>query len=77
MTNYPVTTIDEVEDIESVNMYHDRLANGYAVEDIIASINAKGRDNARTPIQWDDSDNAGFTIGTPWLHVNQIINRSM
>lgn len=70
MTNYPVTTIDEVEDIESVNMYHDRLANGYAVEDIIASINAKGRDNARTPIQWDDSDNAGFTIGTPWLHVN-------
>ncbi|WP_188537401.1 glycoside hydrolase family 13 protein [Paenibacillus segetis] len=70
MTNYPVTTIDEVEDIESVNMYHDRLANGYAVEDIIASINAKGRDNARTPIQWDDSDHAGFTTGTPWLHVN-------
>lgn len=70
MTNYAVSTIDEVEDIEAVNMYHDRLANGYSVEDIIASINAKGRDNARTPIQWDDSDNAGFTAGTPWLHVN-------
>lgn len=70
MTNYPVTTIDEVEDIEAVNMYHDRLAKGYAKEDIIASINAKGRDNARTPVQWDDSDQAGFTTGTPWLHVN-------
>lgn len=71
MTNYPVSSIDEVEDIESVNMYHDRLANGYAVSDIIESINAKGRDNARTPMQWDDSENAGFTTGTPWLHVNQ------
>ncbi|MGM1045734.1 MAG: glycoside hydrolase family 13 protein [Bacillota bacterium] len=71
MTNYPVSSIDEVEDIESVNMYHARLANGYAVSDIIESINAKGRDNARTPMQWDGSDNAGFTTGTPWLHVNQ------
>lgn len=70
MTNYPVTTIDEVEDIEAVNMYHDRLAKGYAKEDIIASINSKGRDNARTPVQWDDSEHAGFTTGTPWLHVN-------
>lgn len=70
MTNYPIMNIDEVEDIEAVNMYYDRLANGYAVEDIIAAINTKGRDNARTPIQWDDSDNAGFTTGTPWLHVN-------
>lgn len=70
MTNRPVSSIDEVEDIESVNMYHDRLAKGYAVEDIITSINAKGRDNARTPMQWDDSANGGFTTGTPWLHVN-------
>ncbi|MCU6710512.1 alpha-glucosidase [Paenibacillus sp. J5C_2022] len=70
MTNCPVTSIDEVEDIEAVNMYHDRLAKGYAVEDIIRSINAKGRDNARTPMQWDDSVNGGFTSGTPWLHVN-------
>lgn len=70
MTNYPVTTIDEVEDIESVNMYHERLAKGYSRTDIITSINAKGRDNARTPMQWDDSENAGFTTGSPWLHVN-------
>lgn len=70
MTNYPVSSIDEVEDIESVNMYHDRLAKGYAVQDIMESINAKGRDNARTPMQWDERENAGFTTGTPWLHVN-------
>ncbi|MCR8844483.1 alpha-glucosidase [Paenibacillus sp. SC116] len=71
MTNCPVSSIDEVEDIEAVNMYHDRLAKGYPVEDIITSINAKGRDNARTPMQWDDSANGGFTTGTPWLHVNK------
>jgi glucan 1,6-alpha-glucosidase len=70
MTNYPVNDISEVEDIESVNMYHERLANGYKKEDIIASINYKGRDNARTPIQWDRTENAGFTTGIPWLHVN-------
>ena len=63
MTNRPIASIDEVEDIESVNMYHDRLAKGYAVEDIITSINAKGRDNARTPMQWDNSANGGFTTG--------------
>lgn len=70
MTNYPVNDISDVEDIESVNMYHERLANGYKKEDIIASINFKGRDNARTPIQWDRTENAGFTTGIPWLHVN-------
>lgn len=70
MTNYPITDISEAQDIESVNMYRERLALGYAKEDIIASINAKGRDNARTPMQWDDSANGGFTAGEPWLHVN-------
>lgn len=70
MTNCPVSSIDEVEDIESVNMYADRLAKGYAPKDIIKSINAKGRDNARTPIQWNKEVSGGFTTGTPWLHVN-------
>lgn len=70
MTNYPISDISEVEDIESINMYRERLANGYTKEEIIASINSKGRDNARTPMQWDESVNAGFTTGTPWLHVN-------
>ncbi|MFP3155961.1 alpha-glucosidase [Lachnospiraceae bacterium ZAX-1] len=70
MTNTPVTDIAEVDDIESINMYHERIAAGYRKEDILNSINAKGRDNARTPIQWDDTKGAGFTTGTPWLHVN-------
>lgn len=70
MTNYPISSIEEVEDIESRNMYADRLKKGYSKEEIMKSINAKGRDNARTPIQWDATLNGGFTTGTPWLHVN-------
>jgi len=70
MINYPVETIEEVDDIESINMYNVRLSQGYSKEDILDSINAKGRDNARTPMQWNDSKNAGFTSNKPWLHIN-------
>ncbi|MST89215.1 alpha-glucosidase [Sharpea azabuensis] len=69
MTNvqYP---IEDYEDLETLNMYHERKKQGYQEEDIMRSIHAKSRDNARTPMQWDASDNAGFTTGTPWLKVN-------
>ena len=70
MTNYPVKSIDEVSDIESINMYNERLKAGYEAQSLIHAINVKGRDNARTPIQWHNTKNAGFTTGTPWLHVN-------
>lgn len=70
MTNYPVKSIDEVSDIESINMYNERLKAGYDTQSLIHAINVKGRDNARTPIQWNNAKNAGFTTGTPWLHVN-------
>ncbi|SJZ65061.1 glucan 1,6-alpha-glucosidase [Pilibacter termitis] len=70
MTNCPVTDISQVEDIESVNMYHERLSLGDKKEELIAAINAKGRDNARTPMQWDSSENGGFTKGNAWLSVN-------
>jgi len=70
MTNCPISDISEAQDIETINMYNERLGLGYSREDILASINAKGRDNARTPMQWDDTPNAGFTTGTPWLRVN-------
>ncbi|MGX7194481.1 glycoside hydrolase family 13 protein [Enterococcus moraviensis] len=71
MTNRVIHDITEVEDIESKNMYADRIQKGYGKKDILASINVKGRDNARTPMQWDNSENAGFTTGTPWLAVNE------
>ena len=71
MTNVRFEDINEYNDIESLNMYKDRISKGYTHEEIMESIYAKGRDNARTPMQWDDSENAGFTTGTPWLAVNK------
>ena len=49
LTNTPVSSIEELDDIESINMYHDRIARGFSVESIMESLNAKGRDNARRP----------------------------
>lgn len=70
MTNRPISDISQAEDIESVNLYQERLEKGYSKEDILRSINAKGRDNARTPVQWNGDENAGFSTGEPWLEVN-------
>ena len=69
MTNSKFT-MEQYRDIETVNMIKDRRERGYSDESILASLYAKSRDNARTPMQWDDSLNAGFTTGTPWLDVN-------
>ena len=62
--------IEDYRDIEILNMYKERMEQGYAEEYIMESIYAKGRDNARTPMQWDDGNNAGFTQGSPWLRLN-------
>lgn len=71
MTNYEMTSLDDIYDIESINMYHERLAAGHSEADILTSINAKGRDHARTPMQWcGDQAHAGFTAGQPWIPVN-------
>lgn len=70
MTNVRFDSIEQYQDIEIRNMYRERLEKGYSEKDIMESIYAKGRDNARTPMQWDDTENAGFTTGTPWLGVN-------
>lgn len=69
MTNVDFA-LEDYRDIETLNLYRDRSAAGYSHEEIMESIHAKSRDNARTPMQWDDSENAGFTDGTPWIRVN-------
>ena len=70
MTNCPINDISEVEDLESINMYNERLSQGYSKAEIIKSINAKGRDNARRPMQWSTEASSGFTSGKPWLALN-------
>ena len=70
MTNCPINDISEVEDLESINMYNERLSQGYSKAEIIKSINAKGRDNARRPMQWSKEASSGFTSGKPWLALN-------
>ena len=70
MTNYPFSCIEDFFDVESVNMYRERKQMGYSEEEIMKSLCAKSRDNARTPMQWDNGPGAGFTEGTPWCRVN-------
>ena len=69
MTNVRLK-LEEYVDLEIHNLYAQRTAQGYSAEEVMASIYARGRDNARTPMQWTDGPNAGFTTGTPWLPVN-------
>ena len=71
MTNVPFETLEDFRDIESINAYHELTESGQvSPEDMMRFLRYKSRDNARTPMQWDDSENAGFTEGTPWIMVN-------
>ena len=72
MTNCYFTELDQYQDIESVNWAADAIAEGSrSMERIIDSLQVKSRDNARTPMLWNDSANAGFTTGKPWLKINE------
>lgn len=71
MTNVSFASMDEFRDIESINAYREYTENGIiAPEDMMKYLNYKSRDNARTPMQWSDEENGGFTKGTPWIKIN-------
>lgn len=71
MTNCPFGGIENYRDLESINAYHELTGAGLREpEELLECIAYKSRDNARTPMQWDDSPNAGFTNGAPWIMVN-------
>jgi oligo-1,6-glucosidase len=70
MTNVRFASIEDYRDIETLNMYREAVGRGADPQEVLGFIHARGRDNARTPMQWDGSASAGFTSGAPWLAVN-------
>ncbi len=69
MINHHWRDADKYRDIEAFNLINQRDAKGRSLKDVYDALEAKSRDNARTPMQWDASENAGFTKGTPWIDV--------
>jgi oligo-1,6-glucosidase len=70
MANYPFAGVDDFRDVESVNHFGTAMVAGQDPAVVLAALRKMSRDNARTPVQWDDTEHAGFTLGTPWLPVN-------
>lgn len=70
MTNVKFESIEQYKDVETLNMFKEKRTLGVPTEDIMKSIYVKGRDNARTPVQWTNETHGGFTDGTPWIEVN-------
>ncbi|MBX2873875.1 MAG: alpha-glucosidase [Saprospiraceae bacterium] len=70
MINVAFDSLDEYDDVEVVNLVREWRAAGKDTAPLLPAVQQQGRDNARTPMQWDSSENAGFTTGTPWLQLN-------
>ncbi|OCB00151.1 alpha,alpha-phosphotrehalase [Clostridium beijerinckii] len=75
MTNPYFDNIEKYRDVESINYYNILKEQGKSEEEILQILKAKSRDNSRTPVQWDDSENAGFTKGEPWIPVSNEYKR--
>lgn len=69
MTNPHFTHISQYKDVESLNIYQEKIAEGMSESDMLAILASKSRDNSRTPMQWDNTTNAGFSQGKPWIEV--------
>lgn len=70
MTNVAFPSLEDYRDVETINTYKDYQENGKDLEELLKIIHIQGRDNARTPFQWDTSENGGFTAGEPWIQSN-------
>lgn len=70
MTNVKYPSIEEYNDIASIDQYHSALKEGYSIKEALEAVWRRSRDNARTPMQWNSAINGGFTKGEPWLKVN-------
>lgn len=70
MTNVAFDNISDYNDIETVNMYNEKIKQGYTHERLMQIVHKTSRDNARTPMQWDSGVNAGFSKGKPWMKLN-------
>ncbi len=70
MTNVRFSALDDLRDVESLRFADEAIAAGAGLEAVLGQLSAASRDNARTPMQWDDSPNAGFSRGRPWISVN-------
>ena len=70
MTNVKFDSIYDYNDVKGINIYKEKIEQGLSKEEALKYVWAVSRDNSRTPMQWDNSNNAGFTDGTPWINVN-------
>ena len=70
MSNVHFDNINDYRDVETINYYKEFVERGLSEEEFLSRVHEHGRDNVRTPIQWDNSPNAGFTEGTPWIKAN-------
>ncbi len=70
MRNYPFDSIEELDDISSIDQYHRALASGASKQEALESVNQRSRDHSRTPMLWTADKNAGFSTGKPWLPIH-------